>query len=59
MFRLYNANMLGKISDEVVLWEVNQQCNLMNAIFSQVVNEWVQELRKEKCCGCKVEHPSQ
>ena len=43
--------MLGEIIDEVVTWEVNQQCNLMNAIFSQVVNQRVQELRKEKCCG--------
>ena len=51
--------MLGEITDEVVPWEVNQQCNLMNAIFSQVVNHRVQELRKEKCCGCKVDHPSQ
>ena len=51
--------MLGEITDEVVPWEVNQQCNLMNAIFSQVVNQRVQELRKEKCCGCKVDHPSQ
>ena len=51
--------MLGEITDEVVPWEVNQQCNLMNALFSQVVNQRVQELRKEKCCGCKVNHPSQ
>ena len=51
--------MLGEITDEVVPWEVNQQCNLMNAIFSQVVNQRVQGLRKEKCCGCKVDHPSQ
>ena len=51
--------MLGEITDEVVPWEVNQRCNLMNAIFSQVVNQRVQELRKEKCCGCKVDHPSQ
>ena len=39
--------MLGEITDEVVPWEVNQQCNLMNAIFSQVVNHRVQELRKK------------
>ena len=51
--------MLGEITDEVVPWEVNQQCNLMNAIFSLVVNLRVQELRKKKCCGCKVDHPSQ
>ena len=34
-------------------------CNLMNAIFSQVVDHRVHELRKEKCCGCKIDHPSQ
>ena len=50
--------MLGEITGEVVPWEVNQQCNLMNAIFSQVVNQQVQELRKEKCCRCKIDHPS-
>ena len=31
----------------------------MNAIFWQVVNQRGQELQKEKCCGCKIEHPSQ
>ena len=31
----------------------------MNAIFSQVVDHRVHELRKEKCCGCKIDHPSQ
>ena len=31
----------------------------MNAIFLQVVNHQVQELRKKKCCGCKIDHPSQ
>ena len=36
---LHSANMLGEITDEIVPWEVNQQCNLMNAIFSQVVNQ--------------------
>ena len=51
---LHSANMLGGITGEIVPWEVNQQCNLMNAIFSQVVNQQVQELRKEKCCGCTV-----
>ena len=61
-----NTKMLREITDEVVPWEVNQQCNLMNAIFSQVINQRVQflhplinDLRKEKCCGCKVDHPSQ
>ena len=50
--------MLGEI-DEFVLWEVEYQCNLMNAIFSQTVNRRVGELRKERCCGCEVNHPSQ
>ena len=54
-----NTKMLGEITDEVVPWEVNHQCNLMNGIFSQVVNHQVQELQNEKCCGCKVDHPSQ
>ena len=48
-----NSKMLGEITDEVVPWEVNQQCNLMNAIFSQVVDHRVQELRKEKCWGVR------
>ena len=26
-----NTKMLREITDEVVPWEVNQQCNLMNA----------------------------
>ena len=51
--------MIGEMTDEVVAWEVKQQCNLMDAIFSQVVNHHVQKLRKEKCCGCEVDHPSQ
>ena len=51
--------MIGEMTDEVVPWEVTHQCNLMNAIFSQVVNHRVQELRKEKCCGCEIDHPSQ
>ena len=51
--------MRGEITDEVVPWEINQQCNLMNAIFSQVIDHRVQELRKEKCCGCEIDHPSQ
>ena len=51
--------MIGEMTEEVVVWEVNQQINLMNAIFSQVVNHHVQKLRKEKCCGCEIDHPSQ
>ena len=54
-----NTNMLGEITYEVLPWEVEQQCELMNAIFSQIVNQRVQELQKEKCCRCKIDHPSQ
>ena len=53
------SNMIGEMTDEVVPWEVTHQCNLINAIFSQCVNHRVQKLRKEKCCGCEVDHPSQ
>ena len=38
--------MLGK-TDEFVPWEVEHQCNLMNAIFSQTVNVRVWKLLKE------------
>ena len=31
----------------------------MNAVFSQVVDQRVHELRKEKCCRCQVDHPNQ
>jgi hypothetical protein len=45
--------------DEVVPWEVKNLCNLMNAIFSEAIENQVNKLRKEKCCGCIVNHPSQ
>ena len=45
--------------DEVVPWEVKNLCNLMNAIFSEAIDNQVNKLRKEKCCGCIVDHPSQ
>ena len=45
--------------DEVVPWEIRNLCNLMNVIFSEAVDCEVQKLRKEKCCGCEVNHPSQ
>ena len=45
--------------DEVVPWEIRNLCNLMNAIFSEAVDCQVHKLRKEKCCGCEVNHPSQ
>ena len=51
--------MLGEMIDEIVPWQVKNQWNLMNAIFSQTVNLHVQELRKKKCCGCEVNHPSE
>ena len=51
--------MFEEIIDKIVPLEVNHQCNLMNAIFSQTVNHQVQELQKKQCCGCEVDHPSQ
>ena len=45
--------------DEFVPWEVTHQTNLMNAIFSQCIDLHVNKLRKEKCCGCEIDHPSQ
>ena len=45
--------------DEVVPWEIQNLCNLLNVIFSEAVAHEVDKLRKEKCCGCEVNHPSQ
>ena len=45
--------------DEVVPWEIDNLCNLLNAIFSEAVGHDVETLRQEKCCGCEVNHPSQ
>ena len=45
--------------DEVVPWEIENLCNLLNAIFSEAVGHEVDKLRQEKCCGCEVNHPSQ
>ena len=45
--------------DEVMPWEVRNLCYLMNAILLQAVDKEVNKLRKELCCGCKVDHPSQ
>ena len=45
--------------DEVVPWEIQNLCNLLNAIFSEVVGHKVNKLCQEKCCGCEVNHPSQ
>ena len=55
-FRLINAmntNMLGEITDEVVPWEVNQQCHLMNAIFLQVVDHRVQDCERKSAAAVK------
>ena len=51
--------MFGEMVDEFVPWEVTHQTNLMNVIFSQCIDLRVQQLRKEKCCGCEIDHPSQ
>ena len=45
--------------DEMVPWEIRKLCELMNVIFTDVVNERVETLKKEKCYGCEVDHPSQ
>ena len=46
--------------DEVTSYEVKNLCNLMDAIFSEPVSEntRIAKIRKKKCCGCKVDHPS-
>ena len=45
--------------DEIVPVEVRNLRDLMNAIFVEAVSDEVRKLRKEKCCGCLVNHPSQ
>ena len=45
--------------DELVPWEIENLCNLLNAIFSEAVGHEVDKLRQEKCSGCKVNHPNQ
>ena len=40
-------------------YEVKNLCNLMHAIFSEVVSDEIAKIRKEKWCSCKVDHPSQ
>ena len=45
--------------DKVVPWEIENLCNLLNAIFSEAVGHEVDKLRQEKCCGCEVNHPRQ
>jgi hypothetical protein len=46
-------------TDEVVLREIKQQYELLNAIFLDAVQLQLGKLRKEKCRGCEVDHPSQ
>ena len=45
--------------DEVVPTEVRELCDLFNAICVDNVSKEIGKLRTEKCCGCKVDHPSQ
>ena len=51
--------MIGEMVDEFVPWEVTHQTNLMNAILTQCIDVHVHKLRKEKCYGCEIDHPSQ
>ncbi len=37
--------------DEVMPWEVKNLCNLLNAILLEAVDDTVNKLRKELCCG--------
>ena len=46
-------------ADEVVPWEIKNQCDLMNTIFLDAIEHQLQQIRKEKCRGCEVNHPSQ
>ena len=55
--QLFWANSLNV--NKVVPWEIQNLCYLLNVIFSEAVAHEVDKLRKEKCCGCEVNHPSQ
>jgi hypothetical protein len=44
--------------DEVAPSEIEDLCNLMNAILLDLVADQVGQLRTEKCCGCEVSHLS-
>ena len=53
-------NTLSNITiDEIVPSETRNLRDLINAIFIDTVDHEVRKLRKEKCCGCLVDHPSQ
>ena len=55
-----NMNTLSTITmDEIVPCEIRNLQDLINAIFVDTVTHEVNKLRKEKCCGCLVDHPSQ
>ena len=45
--------------DEIVPFEIRKLHDLINAIFIDTAAREVKKLRTEKCCGCKVNHPSQ
>ena len=45
--------------DEVFSSEERSLCDLLNAIFASTVSNEIRKLRKERWCGCKVDHPSQ
>ena len=47
------------LMDEVASYEVKNLCGLMDAIFSEAVSDEIAKIRKEKCCDCKVDYPSQ
>jgi hypothetical protein len=44
--------------DEVAPSEKGNLCDLLNAILLDLVADQVGQLRTEKCCGCKVNHPN-
>ena len=44
--------------DEVVPSEVENLCDLLNAILLELVSIQVGQLRTKKCCGCEVNHPT-
>lgn len=45
--------------DEVVPSDIKELCNLFDLILVENVSEEIKRLRREKCCGFKVDHPSQ
>jgi hypothetical protein len=45
--------------DEIEPSERKNLCILLDAILLDLVADQIKQLRTEKCCGCKVNHPSQ